>query len=241
ALNNATLNGNSVDGTGTVINGTITADTTSRVNGSASGNGDGIHINGTVNGGRIDGQATTGDGIYIADGTHISGSVVNGSSTSGTGVRTDGEVRVTGGASLSGNSGSGSGLDISGSLIHDPDSVIHADTISGGGSIRESLSAENQSAVINNVRRHGTVNAYTDEDISRQGGEPPAIFRGYRFASEPVSVQVCNESGCTDVAMEDRLSAYDQPDTLRLVWHLKDGTVVTCSPQGGCSQNADKP
>ncbi|EOG3000774.1 hypothetical protein ACK868_004940, partial [Salmonella enterica] len=61
---------------------------------------------------------------------------MNGSSISGDGVRTDGEVQLTDGTILNGNSESGSDLDITGDLIHDPDSAINADTISGGGSIR---------------------------------------------------------------------------------------------------------
>ncbi|EMD3580766.1 hypothetical protein VQZ72_004866, partial [Salmonella enterica] len=187
------LNGGTVDGTGTVVNGTITADTTSHVNGSASGDGDGIHISGTVNGGTVEGQAGTGDGAYIAGGSWISGAVVNGSSISGDGVRTDGEVQLTDGTILNGNSESGSDLDITGDLIHDPDSAINADTISGGGSIRESLSPEGQSAVQNGVRRQWAVNAQTGRDVSGSGGDVPASFRGYRLPSWPVSVQVCTD------------------------------------------------
>ncbi|MIP07476.1 hypothetical protein YY63_24660, partial [Salmonella enterica subsp. enterica] len=177
---------------------------------------------------------------YIASGSHIAGAVVNGSSESGTGIRTDGEVWVTDGASLNSSSVHGTDLDISGSLIHDPDSTIHAGTISGGGSIHESLSAEGQSAALNAVRRQGAVNAQTGREVSHSGGEPPAILRGYRLPAAPVSVQVCTDEGCSDIAMPDSLTAMP-PQSATVVWYMDDGSILTCLGEGDCVRTPGKP
>ncbi|ECF7605528.1 filamentous hemagglutinin N-terminal domain-containing protein [Salmonella enterica] len=115
-LTNATVSGETQTGTGAVVSGKLTADNTTQVTGAARQNGGtGVTLNGTVTGGKVDGTATSGDAVQIADGGVLTNAVVTGNATgNGTGVALSGAVSLdkTTAESLNAVSSGGTGLSL---------------------------------------------------------------------------------------------------------------------------------
>ncbi|ECA4812527.1 hypothetical protein ELP00_20695, partial [Salmonella enterica subsp. enterica serovar Kiambu] len=118
----------------------------------------------------------------------------------GSGVRTDGDVVISNGASINGHSVQGTDLNISGSLIHDQDSVIHAGSISGQGHIFESPS-------LSDMQRREALNTFLGRQFVRPAGEPPSVFSGYLMRSQPVIIRVCTDNDCNSVEVNKELTA----------------------------------
>ncbi|EJM0847640.1 hypothetical protein NNT64_005425, partial [Salmonella enterica] len=70
------------------------------------------------------GDATSGDAVRIADGSQLTGADIKGTSVTGSGIKTQGNVSLEGGTQLAGGSQQGAALDVSGTLNHDPDSSV---------------------------------------------------------------------------------------------------------------------
>ncbi|EFQ6369470.1 filamentous hemagglutinin N-terminal domain-containing protein [Salmonella enterica] len=125
SLNNSDLSGTTQTGTGAAVTGSLTADTSSQVTGSATQDGGtGVTVDGSVTGATVTGDATSGDAVRIADGSQFTGADIKGTSVTGTGIKTQGNVSLEGGAKLAGGSEQGAALDVSGTLNHDPDSSV---------------------------------------------------------------------------------------------------------------------
>ncbi|EJP7945694.1 hypothetical protein AB2X76_004533, partial [Salmonella enterica] len=60
----------------------------------------------------------------IADGSQLTGADIKGTSVTGSGIKTQGNVSLEGGTQLAGGSQQGAALDVSGTLNHDPDSSV---------------------------------------------------------------------------------------------------------------------
>ncbi|ELK0300924.1 filamentous hemagglutinin N-terminal domain-containing protein [Salmonella enterica] len=135
-VNQGTLNGNSTSGPGIVFDdgANITHDAT------VSGNsisGSGAVINGNVsNDGNITGTSEKGAGATVSGNLSGSGQVSGLALGSGAGIRTEGHVNVSG-SQLRGNSVNGTDLVVSGTLSHDPDTTIEAETVTGQENIQE--------------------------------------------------------------------------------------------------------
>ncbi|EDW6066442.1 hypothetical protein YT14_004671 [Salmonella enterica subsp. enterica serovar Oslo] len=136
-LTNASLSGTTETGTGSVVAGNLTADGTSSVTGNATRDGGaGVTLNGTVTGGQVDGHATSGDAVSVANGSVLNGTTVTGNAQDGAGIKTEGQVSIIGSV-MNGKSVNGSDLDVSGTLSHDPDTTINAGVITGQENIQE--------------------------------------------------------------------------------------------------------
>ncbi|HAF8819385.1 TPA: filamentous hemagglutinin N-terminal domain-containing protein [Salmonella enterica] len=107
-LMDVTVSGKTASGSGVRVSGSLTSQGTTTVDGTASGSGSGIHLKGDVKDG-----------------------VLTGTSVSGPGVKTDGDV-VLNNTTLTGNSGSNSGLLLNG-MVMNTDSVLHGQSGSGDG------------------------------------------------------------------------------------------------------------
>ncbi|EMT5615501.1 filamentous hemagglutinin N-terminal domain-containing protein, partial [Salmonella enterica] len=115
-LTNATVSGTTETGTGAVVSGKLTADDTTQVTGKATQDGGtGVTLNGAVTGGKVDGTATSGDAVQIADGGVLTNAVVTGNATgNGTGVALSGAVSLdkTTAEALNAVSSGGTGLSL---------------------------------------------------------------------------------------------------------------------------------
>ncbi|EAW1478419.1 hypothetical protein CJ750_25865, partial [Salmonella enterica subsp. enterica] len=145
SLNNSGLSGTTQTGTGAAVTGNLTADTSSKVTGSAiQDGGTGVTLDGTMTGVTVTGEATSGDAVHIADGSQLTATVVKGNSVDGAGIRTEGNVSLQDGTHLTGSASSaqGSALDVSGTLTHDLDSSVttspdNAGNVTGSENIHE--------------------------------------------------------------------------------------------------------
>ncbi|ELR7836571.1 filamentous hemagglutinin N-terminal domain-containing protein [Salmonella enterica] len=137
SLSNAVVTGTTETGTGAVVSGAVTADEHSEVNGAATaGGGTGVHVSGAVTGGTVTGSSTTGDAVHITDGAQISGADIRGTSQDGSAIRTEGQVSVSN-SQLSGHSVNGADLEVSGTLSHDVNTKIDAETVVGHENVQE--------------------------------------------------------------------------------------------------------
>ncbi|EIL8248351.1 filamentous hemagglutinin N-terminal domain-containing protein [Salmonella enterica] len=113
-LTNATVSGETQTGTGAVVSGKLTADDTTQVTGKATQeSGTGVTLNGTVTGGKVDGTATSGGtGLQLANNAVVRETTLKGESASGDGVAVDGTVSLddSTATTLNATSGSGAGL-----------------------------------------------------------------------------------------------------------------------------------
>ncbi|ENU2135496.1 hypothetical protein ACE60T_005951, partial [Salmonella enterica] len=110
---NTSISGNTANGTGVSISGNLTSAGSTTVSGNSTGSGSGVDLSGNVTGG-----------------------IVQGDSLNGAGIRTEGHVNVSG-SQLKGNSVNGTDLVVSGTLSHDPDTTIEAETVTGQENIQE--------------------------------------------------------------------------------------------------------
>ncbi|EJM3432200.1 hypothetical protein NOF79_005576, partial [Salmonella enterica] len=151
SLINATVNGESVSGTGTNIRGELTVSGTSEIKGtSTSGTGlniadkvtvnepdrdkvmftgtsteeDGVVLGSSIDGGTVTGTSTSGNGVVLTDNAEVKQATVKGSSTKGNGVYVIGtNVNLTH-SSLNGTTESGKGAVIGGELTQDENSSV---------------------------------------------------------------------------------------------------------------------
>ncbi|ECH1172615.1 hypothetical protein FPE53_25995 [Salmonella enterica subsp. enterica] len=116
-LDGVKVTGESADGAGVSVGGTLQVNNGTYVNGTASGKGAGIAVNGTLtttsgDGVHLDGKSNSGDGIMVRGETSLMNASVNGTSVSGTGTNIDGPLTLSGTTSVKGKSTTGSGLNI---------------------------------------------------------------------------------------------------------------------------------
>ncbi|EAU1588181.1 filamentous hemagglutinin N-terminal domain-containing protein [Salmonella enterica] len=112
-LTNVTLKGQTDAGNGVSIVGNLTADKASQVMGQATAQGTGVSVSGTVIGGKVDGTATSGGtGLQLANNAVVRETTLKGESESGDGVAVDGTVSLddSTATTLNATSGSGAGL-----------------------------------------------------------------------------------------------------------------------------------
>ncbi|EDF7431884.1 filamentous hemagglutinin N-terminal domain-containing protein [Salmonella enterica] len=118
-LTNVTVSGETQTGTGAVVTGKLTADDTTQVTGKATQEGGtGVTLNGTVTGGKVDGTATSGDAVQLAEGVVLTNAVVTGNASTGTGLNVSGNATLTN-ATVSGETQTGTGAVVSGKLTAD--------------------------------------------------------------------------------------------------------------------------
>ncbi|ECP9827457.1 filamentous hemagglutinin N-terminal domain-containing protein [Salmonella enterica] len=157
---NTSISGNTADGTGVSISGNLTSAGSTTVSGNATGSGSGVHLNnGTVTGG-----------------------LVQGDSLNGAGIRTEGHVNVSG-SQLKGNSVNGTDLVVSGTLSHDPDTTIEAETVTGQENIQEVKPVTPPPATDDDGSQPGHD---TDSGNMDSGSDNPAVDRP-SVPSEPES------------------------------------------------------
>ncbi|EDZ4010513.1 filamentous hemagglutinin N-terminal domain-containing protein [Salmonella enterica] len=115
-LTNVTVSGETQTGTGAVVTGKLTADDTTQVTGKATQEGGtGVTLNGTVTGGKVDGTATSGDAVQLAEGVVLTNAVVTGNASTGTGLNVSGNATLTN-ATVSGETQTGTGAVVTGKL-----------------------------------------------------------------------------------------------------------------------------
>ncbi|ECS6407795.1 filamentous hemagglutinin N-terminal domain-containing protein [Salmonella enterica subsp. enterica serovar Poona] len=181
-VNQGTLNGNSTSGPGIVFDdgANITHDAT------VSGNsisGSGAVINGNVsNDGNITGTSEKGAGATVSGNLSGSGQVSGLALGSGAGIRTEGHVNVSG-SQLRGNSVNGIDLVVSGTLSHDPDTTIEAETVTGQENIQEVKPVTPPPATEDDGSQPGHD---TDSGNTNTGSDNPAVDRP-SVPSEPES------------------------------------------------------
>ncbi|HFE6714951.1 TPA: filamentous hemagglutinin N-terminal domain-containing protein [Salmonella enterica subsp. enterica serovar Newport] len=113
-VSDVVVKGNTVNGTGMSVTGNLTGSDSATVTGLATGSGMGVDIGGKLTG-TISGSSSSGTGIRVTDGADIvQGSHADGNSESGTGAVIQGSVTNQG--SISGQSGSGGGTLIVGTV-----------------------------------------------------------------------------------------------------------------------------
>ncbi|EIQ5377759.1 hypothetical protein LVC96_004754, partial [Salmonella enterica] len=119
SLNNATLSGTTLNGNGVNIAGNLTTDSDTRISGRSSANGTGVNIGGNLSGANVRGVSVGGTGIQLSDAAGITGTTLNGSSTSGNGLGMTGNVVIdqVSASRLNATSQSGSGLALADAVV----------------------------------------------------------------------------------------------------------------------------
>ncbi|EJF2224602.1 S-layer family protein, partial [Salmonella enterica] len=156
---NTSISGNTADGTGVSISGNLTSAGSTTVSGNSTGSGSGVDLSGNVTGG-----------------------IVQGDSLNGAGIRTEGHVNVSG-SQLKGNSVNGTDLVVSGTLSHDPDTTIEAETVTGQENIQEVKPVTPPPATDDDGSQPGHD---TDSGNTDSGSDNPAVDRP-SVPSEPES------------------------------------------------------
>ncbi|EDX2018422.1 filamentous hemagglutinin N-terminal domain-containing protein [Salmonella enterica subsp. enterica serovar Sandiego] len=132
-LTNVTVSGETQTGTGAVVTGKLTADDTTQVTGKATQEGGtGVTLNGTVTGGKVDGTATSGDAVQLAEGVVLTNAVVTGNASTGTGLNVSGNATLTN-ATVSGETQTGSGAVVTGKLTADDTTQVTGKATQEGG------------------------------------------------------------------------------------------------------------
>ncbi|EHJ5010084.1 filamentous hemagglutinin N-terminal domain-containing protein [Salmonella enterica subsp. enterica serovar Saintpaul] len=205
--NNGAVKGESTSGNGTVISGSLTGNDSATITGSTTGNGNGLYLDGTVAGGRVSGSSVGGDAVHLGDGAQVSDANVSGTSQIGAGIKTDGSVHLKG-AHLSGSSGSGADIDVSGTLSHDPDTVINASTVTGREHIKVVEQGRPGAMIAATTQRQGAVNAQVSGmNTAQQGGfhsagMPAVPVSGYQPAGRTVDISLCDGSDCQSESLD---------------------------------------
>ncbi|WP_174634719.1 filamentous hemagglutinin N-terminal domain-containing protein [Yersinia thracica] len=130
-LSNTSLNGSAVDGVALDITGPLTNQGHTRLNGTASGTGIGVQVNGLLSASVVNGTATSGIGVKVMNGV-LDDSRINGISATGGGVSVDGST-VLNNAALVGNSNDGKGIEIVGNLSGSHGSSVQGEVVNGIG------------------------------------------------------------------------------------------------------------
>ncbi|EAV8526198.1 filamentous hemagglutinin N-terminal domain-containing protein [Salmonella enterica] len=157
-LDGVSVIGNAADGSGVMVNGSLTVNNGTTAEGNVTGSGNGVTVSGnltTANGGGIilNGTATSGDGIKVGGDTSLVNATLNGSADSGVGVNiagnltTDSVTQVNGlasggtgvnlgasltGASVKGSSDTGTGLQLADNAVV-TEAVLSGNSASGDG------------------------------------------------------------------------------------------------------------
>ncbi|EFU5051269.1 filamentous hemagglutinin N-terminal domain-containing protein [Salmonella enterica] len=113
-LDGASVTGTSADGAGVAVNGTLTVNNGTTVEGHATGSGSGVQVSGNL-------ATDTGDGVLIT-----------GTALSGDGIKVDGDTTLTN-ATLTGHTESGAGVNIAGNLTTDSTTQVEGHAASGTG------------------------------------------------------------------------------------------------------------
>ncbi|EAX9223191.1 filamentous hemagglutinin N-terminal domain-containing protein, partial [Salmonella enterica] len=157
-LDGVSVIGNAADGSGVMVNGSLTVNNGTTAEGNVTGSGNGVTVSGnltTANGEGIilNGTATSGDGIKVGGDTSLVNATLNGSADSGVGVNiagnltTDSVTQVNGlasggtgvnlgasltGASVKGSSDTGTGLQLADNAVV-TEAVLSGNSASGDG------------------------------------------------------------------------------------------------------------
>ncbi|EAA0699022.1 hypothetical protein EU962_07930 [Salmonella enterica subsp. enterica serovar Nottingham] len=201
------MKGESSSGNGAVISGSLTGNDSATITGSTTGNGSGLHLSGTVTGGSLSGSSVGGDAVHLGDGAQVSGANVSGTSQSGAGIKTDGSVHLKG-VHLTGASDTGADLDVSGTLSHDPATVITAPDVTGREHIKVVEQGYPGTMTAATSQRQGAVNAQVSGmNMAAQGGfhsagMPAVPVSGYQPAERTVDISLCEGSDCQSESLD---------------------------------------
>ncbi|EIE7706301.1 hypothetical protein LDR44_004933 [Salmonella enterica] len=232
-LTNATVSGETQTGTGAVVSGKLTADDTTQVTGKATQDGGtGVTLNGTVTGGKVDGTATSGDAVQLAEGAALTNAVVTGNATTGTGLNVSGNATLTN-ATVSGETQTGTGAVVSGKLTADDVSRVKSITTGNGTAL-----------VLENATLQTNGYGGTDSPTilaSAEGSEGIAIkIKGNnQLGGVPISGEATSSSGGTGVSLGGRVSSPNIKGTAvsGTAVIVTDGTIIDGGIVHGRSQN----
>ncbi|ELJ4794528.1 hypothetical protein RTR00_005012 [Salmonella enterica] len=183
------VKGNSTQGYGTVVSGSITN------NGDITGNSvhsDGLVLNTTVTGsGLLAGTSADGAGVYVSGDTSLDGGILNGTTTNG------------------------SGMKMEGNLTYSADTRINATVTPGGNGQEATGSGTIQEAMPPGVMQPADDIAQRQRLLSRQSviSQTPHArsltqSAGYRDAPQPVNISLCTGEGqCQSLTVNQTLTA----------------------------------
>ncbi|EDC5554853.1 filamentous hemagglutinin N-terminal domain-containing protein [Salmonella enterica] len=134
-LDGATVGGNAVDGSGISVNGTLTVNNGTTVDGHALGRGNGVVVSGDLttdsgNGITISGIASSGDGVKVDGDTRLTAATLTGHTDSGVGVNIAGNLTTDNVTQVSGQAASGTGVNL-GAALSGATVEGHSDTGTG--------------------------------------------------------------------------------------------------------------
>ncbi|HHY1462478.1 TPA: filamentous hemagglutinin N-terminal domain-containing protein [Yersinia enterocolitica] len=129
-LSNTSLNGSAVDGIALDISDSLTNSGNTRLNGTASGDGIGVQVNGTLSNSVVNGTSASGVGVQVSG--SLDDSHVTGISASGSGVKVDAETALNN-TMLKGTSTDGIGVEITANLSGYYGSSVQGNVTDGTG------------------------------------------------------------------------------------------------------------
>ncbi|EDX7803072.1 filamentous hemagglutinin N-terminal domain-containing protein, partial [Salmonella enterica subsp. enterica serovar Oranienburg] len=114
-LDGASVTGTAVDGSGITINGSLTVNNGTSVEGHATASGNGVTVSGNLttdigDGISIVGTASSGDGIKVDGDATLTNALLNGSADSGVGANIAGNLTTNSATQVSGRAASGTGV-----------------------------------------------------------------------------------------------------------------------------------
>ncbi|ELH6162838.1 filamentous hemagglutinin N-terminal domain-containing protein [Salmonella enterica] len=120
-LDGASVTGTAADGSGIAVNGMLTVNNGTTVEGHATGSGNGVTVSGDLatdsgDGISISGTASSGDGIKVDGDTTLTNATLNGGADSGVGVNIAGNLTTDSSTQVSGHAASGTGVNLGAAL-----------------------------------------------------------------------------------------------------------------------------
>lgn len=120
-LDGASITGTAADGSGIAVNGMLTVNNGTTVEGHATGSGNGVTVSGDLatdsgDGISISGTASSGDGIKVDGDTTLTNATLNGGADSGVGVNIAGNLTTDSSTQVSGHAASGTGVNLGAAL-----------------------------------------------------------------------------------------------------------------------------
>ncbi|EAO0630766.1 filamentous hemagglutinin N-terminal domain-containing protein [Salmonella enterica] len=120
-LDGASITGTAADGSGIAVNGMLTVNNGTTVEGHATGSGNGVTVSGDLatdsgDGISISGTASSGDGIKVDGDTTLTNAMLNGRADSGNGVNIAGNLTTDSSTQVSGHAASGTGVNLGAAL-----------------------------------------------------------------------------------------------------------------------------
>ncbi|EDM7410024.1 hypothetical protein CWG93_22790, partial [Salmonella enterica subsp. enterica serovar Sandiego] len=120
-LDRTSVTGSATDGSGINVNGTLTVNNGTMLEGAATGGGSGLTVSGDLttdsgDGITISGTASSGDGIQVAGDTTLASATLTGYADSGTGVNIAGNLTTDGATQVSGHAANGTGVNLGSAL-----------------------------------------------------------------------------------------------------------------------------